>query len=175
MPKAKIFALVLIGLGVVSIVYSTYKYIISFRPTAGLKVTTNPPSQVFLDDEFIGKTPLEKYFQPGEAALKLIPDPTDSVATGEAYETKITLYPTVYTVVNREFSDGGSGEIITLSPNSGQITSFNLITSSPDSSAVTVDDQTIGLSPLTSVPLLPGTHKFSLTSPGFTPEFLQRK
>ena len=102
MSKKKLLAVILIILGsLILIVFGAIKFIGAKKPTAGLKVETNPPSLVFVDDVEIGRTPLDKSFTPREVVVKLIPDSTtQSLAT---YQTKVRLTTAVYTVIRRDF------------------------------------------------------------------------
>src|SRR3989344_1332164 len=67
-----------------------------------LQVTSVPPSQVFLEGKYIGKTPLclcelPQLLEIGDHNIKLVP----MQAGFKSYEQKITLYEGVLTVVDR--------------------------------------------------------------------------
>jgi hypothetical protein len=165
----KIIALVLIlaGLGLVG--WGGYNFLKSRKPNAGLKVETNPPGLVFVDNVQIGQSPIEKIFHPGEVSLKIIPDSTASALT--TYQTKVRLNPQTFTVVHRDFGPTEAltgGEIITLEPQSEKTASLSVVTSSPDSASVTIDGDPQGFSPVLVPSISPGDHEIMISSPGFT-------
>ena len=170
MTGKKIVALVFILSGVAILAaYGVVYFLRGRQPNAGLKIDTTPPSLVFVDNRQEGKTPFDKLFKPGDVTVKLIPDSTSS-AVG-SYQTQVRLTPQVYAVINRSFGSSetdSAGEVVTLLPQPGQ-TSLSVITSSPDSASVSIDDQPQGLTPLLVSPITPGDHKISLSAPGFTP------
>lgn len=170
MTGKKIIALVFILSGVAILAAFGVVYLIRGRkPNAGLKIDTAPPSLVFIDNRQEGKTPFDKLFKPGDITVKLIPASTSS-AVG-SYQTQVRLTSQVYTVINRTFGSSetdSAGEAVTLLPQPGNQTSLSVITSSPDSASVSIDDQPQGLTPLLISPVTPGDHKISLSAPGFT-------
>ena len=170
MTGKKIVALVFILSGVAILAaYGVVYFLRGRKPNSGLKIDTTPPSLVFVDNRQEGKTPFDKLFKPGDVTVKLIPDSTSS-AVG-SYQTQVRLTPQVYAVINRSFGSSetdSAGEVVTLLLQPGQ-TSLSIITSSPDSASVSIDDQPQGLTPLLVSPITPGDHKISLSAPGFTP------
>ena len=177
MTGKKIAALIFILSGVAILAAFGVVHLIRGRkPNAGLKIDSTPPSLVFVDNRQEGKTPFDKLFKPGDISVKLIPDSTLS-AVG-AYQTQIHLAPDVYTVINRDFGaseTASAGEVITLQPQSNNQTSLTIITSSPDSASVSINDQPQGLTPLLISPITPGDHKISLSAPGFTTRVVNAK
>ena len=146
-----------------------YYFFTHRSPTAGLKIDTNPPSLVFIDNRQVGRTPLDKYYAPGEFVIKLIPDSTSSALT--TYQTKVHLTDKAITVVKRDFSSseaGSSGEIISLQPlPDSSNTAISIITSSPESASVALDGQPQGLTPLSISTVTPNDHLIAVSAPGF--------
>ncbi|TSC85274.1 MAG: Uncharacterized protein G01um101416_980 [Microgenomates group bacterium Gr01-1014_16] len=177
MTGKKIVALVFIFSGVAILAaFGVVYFIRNGKPNAGLKIDTTPPSLVFVDNRQLGKTPFDKLFRPGDITVKLIPDSTSS-AVG-SYETQVRLTSQVYTVINRAFGSSETdtaGETVTLSPQSKDQTSLSIVTSSPDSASVSIDDQPQGLTPLLISPITQDDHKISLSAPGFTPRVINAK
>jgi hypothetical protein len=163
LPLIMIFAGLGILVGFVAI--NWYK---SRNPTAGLKVDTNPPSQVFVDNVQVGISPIEKFFRPSEITIKLIPNSTSSALS--TYQTKARLTAQTYTVIKRDFgaSDAQSaGEIISLQPQSGRGASLSVVTSGPDSASVVIDGQPQGFTPLALASLPVGDHQLVVSAPGY--------
>lgn len=171
MTGKKIIALVFLLSGAsILAAFGVVYFLRGRKPNAGLKIDTTPPSLIFIDNHQLGKTPFDKLFKPGDVTVKLIPDSTSS-AVG-SYETQVRLAPEVYTVIKRDFGASetdSAGEIVTLQPQSNNQTSLTVITSSPDSASVSIDDQPQGLTPLLISPITPGDHQISLSAPGFAP------
>jgi hypothetical protein len=138
------------------------------KPTAGLKVDSNPPSLVFVDNVQVGRTPVDKMFAPGDITVKLIPESTSAQLS--SYQTNAHLTDKVYTVIKRDFGTTealSSGEIISLLPQSGNDASLSIITSDPESASVTVDNQPQGFSPLAITSVSASDHQIEISSPGY--------
>ncbi len=157
------FAGIGVLLGVVTIRVSA-----AGKPTAGLKVETDPPSLVFVNNVQVGQTPLDKMFPPGDVTVKLVPESTSSVLS--SYQTQIKLTDKIYTVIRRNFGatdDQSSGEIISLVPQTDKTASLSITTSVPDTASVTVDNQPQGFTPLTVSSVSPTDHQIEISSPGY--------
>lgn len=142
----------------------------SRQPTAGLKVETNPPSLVFVDNVQIGKSPLEKYFTPRSATIKIIPDSTSQNLP--TYQTQVTLNDKVFTVIRRDFGPTdleSAGETVALIPEPGSAAGLSVNTSSPSYASLILDGQPQGLTPLSISGISTGNHQISLSAPGYTP------
>lgn len=168
-PAKRIIALSLIFAGIsILIGFFIISAVQSGKPTAGLKIDTAPPSLVFINDVQVGTTPLDKYFVPGEVKVKLIPNSSSSALS--TYQTKVRLTNKVYTVIKRDFGmdeNTSSGEIVTLQPQTESGSGLNVVTSGPDSAAVTLDGQPQGFTPLSVASLSPGAHQVLVSAPGY--------
>lgn len=148
----------------------------SRQPTAGLKVDASPASQVFVDNVQIGQTPIEKMFKPGEVTVKIIPTSNDGQLS--TYQTKVKLVDQVYTVIKRDFGKTdleSSGDIVSLQPQSGNSASLAVVTSSPQSAAVSVDGQSEGFTPLLISSISEGEHQIVITAPNYAPRTISAK
>ena len=177
MSPKRIIALTLIfaGLGVISAL-AFVRYTRAKEPTAGLKVETAPASTVFVDNEQIGLSPLEKFFRPGEVTVKLIPESTSSAMS--TYQTKVRLTDKVYTVIRRDFgpTDGQSaGDIISLQNQSEKSAGLNVISSVPESASVVLDGQPQGFTPLSVPSVGPGDHQIVVSAPGYLPRTISAR
>ena len=116
----------------------------------GLQVTSFPESKVYLDNKYIGSTPITKtdpkdMIQAGSYTIKLAPvDPNLS-----EYQEKITIGTGVLTVVDRKFNKGAlsEGYVITLSPLSDKKNTELEVISFPSGSKVELDANSIGKTP----------------------------
>lgn len=165
----KIIAISLIVLGLVSAGVGVFIWMQGKKPTAALKVDTNPPSLVFVDNIQIGQTPVEKFFVPGEVAVKLIPNSTSSALP--SYQTKVRLTKDTYTIIKRDFGATeaeSAGDIISLEPQNSKTASLAIVTASPDSASITLDGLPQGFTPLLVSAVIPGDHTIIVTAPGFT-------
>lgn len=164
----KYLAIGLIVIGLVLAGFGGFSYWQSHQPTAGLKIETNIPSLVFVDNLQVGQTPIEKTFIPGEVSLKIIPTSTSSALP--SYQTKVKLTSQVYTVVRRDFGETdvlSAGDIISLEPQSIKTASLSVVTASPESASVTLDGQPQGFTPLLIASIIPGSHEITVSSPGY--------
>lgn len=137
-----------------------------------LQVTSLPQSNVFLNDKFIGQTPLckcdgQSLIPTGNYTIRLIP--VDN--TLQPFEQEITINKSVLTVVDRTFGPGATsqGSVITLTPQTdGDSKSGTLsVTSLPSGVGVKLDGNTIGDSPLTTPHIVESDHDLLLTKIGY--------
>src|SRR5258708_4699508 len=128
------------------------QYYLNIRSEKGaLQVTSSPTSKVYLNDEFLGQTPLCKcqasdMIVPGDYTIRLVP--TDSSL--QEFQEKITVSQGVLTVVDRKFGTNGQseGSIISLTPLDDKSKSQLLVASFPQGAKVLLDDQNIGMTHL---------------------------
>lgn len=139
-------------------------------PTAGLKIDSDPPALVYINNQSVGMTPLNKTFPPGEVALRLVPQSNSPLPE---FRTQLPLTAKTFSYVSRRFSTSGSSGIsLYFQPLNASGTSVQVLSSVPESVFVSFDGQSQGSSPLTISPVLPGDHQLLLTSVGFQPRNL---
>lgn len=149
------------------VVFAGYKLIVSKTGNiAGLLVTSDPVSSVFLNDKLVGKTPYEEKVSAGEYVIKLIPEASATQAS--SWQGKIKLQPSLLTYINRTLGPSeltSSGNTVTLekvSRSEAQLTVF----SQPDASTVLLDGQERGVTPFNLI-VTAGKHDVAVVSPGY--------
>src|SRR5579863_3914253 len=111
------------------------QYYLTIRAEKGaLQVTSSPTSKVYLNDEYLGQTPLCKcqaadMVTPGDYTIRLVPADTSL----QEFQGKITISQGVLTVVDRKFGINAQseGSIISLTPLDNSTTSQLLVVSFP--------------------------------------------
>jgi Bacterial SH3 domain/PEGA domain len=138
--------------------------------TGALQVTSAPISKVYIDGKLIGQTPLCKCQQndmisSGSHDLRLVP----TEGNFDPFEEKITVTPSVLTVVDRTFGPGASsqGSIISLSPIQDKKSAQLLVISFPDNAAVSLDSNPSGKTPLLLQNVTPSDHDIKVTKDGY--------
>ena len=143
-----------------------------------LQVTSVPPSQVFLEGKYIGKTPLclcelPQLLEVGDYNIKLVP----SQSGFKTFEQKITFYQGVLTVVDRTFDKevgASSGTTITLSPIDDKNVSQLLVFSFPSKAQVILDSNSVGTTPyLTDV--TSSDHEIKILKDGYREKVIKVK
>lgn len=152
MKKTFVWALILISLTALLLRFSSKwaETFLGIKQTSGISVLSQPQDAiVYLDNEEIGKTPVEtKNLDVKTYTVKIQKDKA-------SWERKIQLTAGTVTVVNRDLtvdSQTASGEILTLEKGKG-IT----IVSNPTGADVEIDGKTLGKTPLV-VDLESGEH-----------------
>lgn len=143
-----------------------------------LQVTSKPISKVYLDGKFIGQSPFCKcqgndMVQAGAHTIRLVPVQGNL----EAFEEKITISPSVLTVLDRTFGPSGSsqGSIISLSQISDKKDSQILVISFPDRSQIFLDGNPSGNSPLLLKNLTISDHEIKVAKDGYKEKILKIK
>ncbi|MCL6096781.1 MAG: SH3 domain-containing protein [Patescibacteria group bacterium] len=167
---------------IVPILLAIFIFVIIFvvvNKTSGkgaLQVTSTPVSKVYVDSKFIGQTPLCKcevndMITVGTHTVRLVPTQGDL----EAFEEKITIAPSVLTVVDRTFGPGASsqGSVISLAPISDKKDAQVLVVTFPDKSQVFLDNNSSGLSPLLLKNLTVSDHEIKVTKDGYKDKTLK--
>ncbi|MEK7581434.1 MAG: PEGA domain-containing protein [Patescibacteria group bacterium] len=123
---------------------------------AALQVTSTPEASVFLDGKHLGKTPFfSDQLKSGSYTLKV-------TASEASYISKIDLYPSTLTVVNRELNNNlmaQSGEILWLEKGKNDV----FIASNPTDAEITIDGKYKGKTPLIITDLENGDHKVGIS------------
>lgn len=136
--------------------------------TAGLQViTTDKPSSVFLDGQFLEKAPLiQKNIKPGTYGVRIEPDDPSLVP----YETSVTLRKGLLTVITwkpdtrPELSGGVIYEMEPLKNKQQSEVSFITI---PDGAIVALDGHEKEFAPVIVPGVEPGQHEFEITLPSY--------
>lgn len=172
--KTKLVGIIILGLAfLIGLIFFVIGY---FKPkVAGIFIETDPPANVFIDGEEVGRTPYEVNRSPGELVIKLIPDSFQAPLT--PYETKVNLIAGVQTVIRRVFADseeGSAGEIISFERIAKEETSLTVV-SIPDSAQLEIDGRDKAFTPHKTSSILPGGHTLVLSSEGFQERIIEVK
>jgi hypothetical protein len=129
-----------------------WQVFLSFRAQKGaLQVTAAPESKVYLNDEYLGKTPLcrcdaQSMLSAGEYTIRVVP------VNGEfpEFQEKVTISSGVLTVVDRKFAKDSlsEGSVISLTPLTEKEKASLLVVSFPEKATVLLDNNVIGETPL---------------------------
>jgi hypothetical protein len=172
--KLKIAAFVLLIIAV--IFAAVFAFIYFFRPQkTGILVDTKPASEIYIDSEFHGKTPLEITRDPGDIVLRLIPESYEIPLI--PYETKIHLEKGVKTIVHRDFAqtqENAAGEIISYEKISDKDSPVAVI-SYPDAAEINIDGNITGNAPFQSKDISPGDHTLKVNAVGYKERIIHFK
>ncbi len=136
-----------------------------------LQVTSNPESKVYLNNKYLGQTPLCKceatdMLSAGEYTIRLVP--LDSEL--REFQEKITISQAVLTVVDRKFGKNAlsEGSIISLSPLIDRKKTELLVVSFPQGAEVLLDDALLGNTPLLSKDPTESDHVLKVRKEGYS-------
>lgn len=169
--------LIIIPLFLIASIIAVAFYLSNKKHERGaLQVTSIPKSTVYIDGKSLGQTPLCRcddatMLSVGDYTIKLVPQ--DSSLS--PFEGKITISPSVLTVVDKTFGKGAesSGSIITLSKIDDKTKVQLLIVSFPDKADVQVDSVPSGSTPLLLDNVAESDHELTLTKNGYTDKSLR--
>lgn len=126
-------------------------YLSANEQRGALQVTSSPESKVYLDNQYLGQTPLCKceaadMLEGGEYTIRLVPLDENL----REFQEKITISQGVLTVVDRKFGENSlsEGSIISLSALEDRDATELLVVSFPQGAEVFLDDASIGNTPL---------------------------
>jgi hypothetical protein len=135
-----------------------------------LQVTSHPLSKVYLNDKYIGNTPLcqceaSTMLRSGDYTIRVVPL-EESLSE---FQEKITITKGVLTVIDRKFGKGATseGSIISLTPLEDKGASQLLVVSFPDKSDVYVDENQNNKTPVLVKNLTDSDHTLLLKHPGY--------
>lgn len=147
----KILFVIIPALLIALLIFLFIQYTNRIRLQKGaLQVTSTPESKVYLDNKYIGTTPLSKtdpgdMIQAGTYTIRLVPIDTSL----SEYQEKITISSGILTVVDRKFRKGAlsEGYVISLSPLSDKSKAELEVVSFPTDAKITLDANEIGKTP----------------------------
>ena len=131
-----------------------------------LKINANPSATVFLNNQHVGKTPLEQTVAPGDYSVKLVPEGTLEQVV--SWEGKVPLRSGLLTYVNRELGPtdlNSAGEMLTLEKSVGGNPEVTIV-STPDGATVTIDGVDKGMTPLSLSDISAGEHEVTVSALG---------
>ena len=172
--KKLLFIIIPVILAIFAFMLVTFILSQQDKGSGALQVTSVPQSNVYLNDKFIGQTPLckcdgQNLLPSGDYIIRVVP--ISGPFTNEPFEQKITIVKSVLTVVDRTFGEGAlsQGSIISLLPQTNRdskIGSLSII-SFPSGVTVALDGNQIGQTPLLSSHIVESDHDLVLSKPGY--------
>ncbi len=164
---AVVTLLILIGL---FILVKIAAGIIAPRGKGGLQVTSNIKAQVFLNDKLVGTAPLclcegKNTISSGDVEVKIAP--LDK--SFPPYLARVKINPNVLTAVDRTFLPGAlaSSYILMLEKINDRDPQI-FVASVPDSSLVSIDGESEGVTPLYLKSISVSEHEVEIEKPGFS-------
>jgi len=148
----KIIFIIVPALLIALLVFLIIQYMNRINSQKGaLQVTSSPVSKVYLNNKYIGTSPLSKIdpndmIQEGNYTIQLVPID----ASLSEYQEKITISSGILTVVDRRFGKGAlsEGYVISLALISNKNNAELEIISFPSGSNIELDSSEIGKTPL---------------------------
>lgn len=140
-----------------------------------LRVESIPGASVFLDNKHMGRTPYRDKVQVGQYTIKIVPE--SGAAQAASWQGTISVGPTLLTYVNANLSESelaSAVDVLWLEKISSKNVELS-VTTNPDGATVLVDDQTKGVTPLSTTDMPTGDHLLTVTSPGFLNRTLKIK
>ena len=139
-----------------------------------LQVTSSPQSQVYLNGQLIGQTPLCKcdpkdMIPIGNYRIRLIP----KEGNAKPYDEQIAINKSTLTVVDRTFGENSSGSVITLTPLSNKKDTELMVISFPDKTNVFLDNNQKGAAPILIKDVIESDHELKLTKEGYLDKTLR--
>lgn len=175
----KIFFILIPALLIALIIYLFIQHYNNLRTQKGaLQVTSLPQSKVYLNNKYIGRTPIGKtdpndLIEAGSYTIRL--EPVESGLT--EYQERITISPGILTVVDRKFRKGvlSEGYVITLNPLPDKTQSQLEVISFPSDSKVELDSNSIGNTPLLFKKPTESDHMLKISKDGYIEKLVRIK
>ncbi|HZE87338.1 MAG TPA: PEGA domain-containing protein [Methylomirabilota bacterium] len=167
----KIFLILFTSLFLSAVFIVGFHYFLQFQALKGaLQVTSSPESKVYLNNKYIGQTPLCKcessdMVATGDYTIRLVP----SDSSLQEFQEKVTLSEGVLTVVDRRFAKDSlsEGSIISLSPLTDKKKTELLVVSLPEGSHVLLDNNDIGQTPVSFKNPTESDHVLKVSKDGY--------
>lgn len=167
----KVFIILITAIFLGFVIFGLFQQFFNASSKKGaLQVTSTPVSKVYLNDKYIGQTPLCKCeatdtLKTGDYTFKLIPE---NKSLSE-YQEKITISEGVLTVIDRKFGKDSrsSGSVISLTPLKDKKSTELLIVSIPSKSIVHLDNNEIGMTPFLFKNPTESDHALRVTKEGY--------
>ncbi len=149
----------------------SFQYFVKAQSQKGaLQVTSAPESKVYLNDQYIGQTPLCKceasnMLATGDYTIRLVPADKNL----SEFQEKVTVSEAVLTVVDRKFGKNSlsEGSVISLTPLVDKHKTELLVVSFPQAASVLLDNNPIGQSPLSYKDPTESDHAIKVKKEGY--------
>lgn len=168
--KKLFFILIPAGLLTLLAILSFNYFVKSQSQKGALQVTSTPESKVYLNDKYLGQTPLCKceasnMLATGDYTIRLVP--ADKALS--EFQEKITISEAVLTVVDRKFGKQSlsEGSVISLSPLEDKKKTELVVVSFPQDANVLLDNNPIGKTPLSFKDPTESDHAIKIKKDGY--------
>lgn len=135
----------------------------SFYPEkSAINIISTPTAKVYINGKEMGQTPYKNSdLKPGEVEIKL-------VAEGQSNEwgRKVVLQNYLYTVIDWNFNGEGNGYVLSMEKTDNSQAGL-LVTADPDKTAVSIDGEIKGFTPLRLDDIGSGDKQITLSYPGY--------
>lgn len=147
MRYVKILAVTVFSVSILLVVI--FIIIRNFTPKkGGIFVDSSPEANVFINDEYVGKTPFKKTYEKGTVKVKI----ETNQENDNSYLVEVNIVPGIESIVKYDFKntkEESSGFSLSLDKDNEKSTSAVIITD-PDNSQIFIDDSLKGFSPTKS-------------------------
>lgn len=163
---------ILIPAGLLTLLaFLSFQYFVKAHAQKGaLQVTSAPESKVYLNEQYIGQTPLCKceasnMLATGDYTIRLVP----ADKSLSEFQEKVTISEAVLTVVDRKFGKNSlsEGSVISLTPLADKKKTELLIVSFPQAASVLLDNNPIGKTPLSFKDPTESDHAIKVKKEGY--------
>lgn len=140
--------------------------------SARISIDSNPAALVYINNEEVGVTPLDKNLKAGEVTIKLVPQDQTPLTP---YEVNVTLVSGVKTIIKRSLGqtlDQSSGVIISFEKQNEASAAISVV-SSPDGAQVKLDGQSRGVAPIKISDASSGIHQLTVSANGYDEQDMQ--
>lgn len=173
------FLLIFIPFLLALIVFSLAIFLLSNSNQKGAyQITSDPGSQVYLDDKPFGQTPLgncqpKDLIAAGEHTIRLVPQKGDF----EPFSEKITIYPKVCTVIDSRFDKTGYGSasVISLTPIDNKNDAQISVITFPENTNIFLDNNRAGQSPIIIKKITASDHELKIGKEGYKDKVVKIK
>lgn len=168
--KKLFFILIPAGLLTLLAVLSFNYFVKAQAQKGALQVTSAPESKVYLNNKYLGQTPLCKcessnMLPTGDYTIRLVP--ADKKLS--EFQEKVTISEAVLTVVDRKFGEHSlsEGSVISLTPLADKKKTELLVVSFPQGASVLLDNNPIGQTPLSFKDPTESDHAIKVKKDGY--------
>jgi hypothetical protein len=168
--------LIILGISLCTLIIGALVRFVFVRKGADgeIRIEADPQVKVTVDGKEVGSSPYQSTIAPGEHLVKLSSAQNNP---GYPWESKIVIGQSLLTYIHANLGSDdlhSAVDLVWLEKINGKETEFSL-TSSPTGSALFLDNESKGLTPVTQNGLSVGAHQISLSMPGFLTRSLKVK
>lgn len=131
----------------------------------GISIDSSPSSNVYINGEYVDKTPYKNIYEVNKTKVRLVPDGVNI----PPYETDVNLTSGAQSVIKYQFGqtkEESHGYVLTFDKDPNKGTGL-IITTEPANAQVLIDDTVRGFSPYKESSLSATKHKVTVKSSGY--------